>query len=140
MEQVAELYRQGYSCQQIASMDGRSAQWISVMLQRAGVPRRHPGGRSSLPEEVREQILDAYKRGEPVPDICARFGVSYTLVYAVADQGGVLRRRGAPRRVDRDQIMRLHEQGWTADAIAVMVGCSAGHVRRVIRERRRSAA
>jgi transposase len=134
---AARMYvEQEMSTREIGEKLGVSHATVHRALERAKVTLRPRGSTASLlPDERRAQIRQAYVDGMPIEDMRRELRVSDKTVKRLAEEEGLEpRERGMPRRIDWDQVERLHGQGWPADAIALLVGAGISHVRRILRD------
>ncbi|GAB2467566.1 hypothetical protein GCM10027187_39700 [Streptosporangium sandarakinum] len=124
---------------QIGQRLGWSHTAIHEALVAVGVTMRPRGSRAKrIPSQVRQRIVADYVAGEPMAVLRARHGVAAQTVRNVVAEAGVPLRAGGKalagqRRFDRRVAARLARQGWTAPAIALLMGFSEGHVRRELR-------
>lgn len=128
-------YMAGASVRALAACHGVSYTLIHRRLVATGVQTRSVGGLPGLraPKQVQAVIVKAYERGDLMADIVAAYGLSdVTIRRIVLAAGKPLRSPGAQQILDYDVIKRLDEQGWPAVAIAILVGASASHVRRIL--------
>ncbi|MBG0818994.1 helix-turn-helix domain-containing protein [Planomonospora sp. ID82291] len=129
----------GLSVRQIGQRLGWSHTTIHEALVGAGVPLRARGrGGRRIPDQTRQEIVAAYVAGESLRSLLARHQVAAQTIRNIVTEAGVpLRKGGCVRagkaRFDRQAAARLAEDGWTAPAIAILMGFSEGHVRRVLR-------
>uniref|UniRef100_UPI003F4979ED helix-turn-helix domain-containing protein n=1 Tax=Streptosporangium sp. CA-235898 TaxID=3240073 RepID=UPI003F4979ED len=127
-------YEAGESLRRIAASTGFSHAAVYRVLKEAGVVFR-PAGGNPVPGGRKEEILAAYRAGMRIEEILATFRTSEETIRALVEEAGEPRRpRGARRRLDWEQIGRLHDRDWPVAAIAILVGCSGQQVRRVLRE------
>ncbi|MER6830944.1 hypothetical protein ABT352_33460 [Streptosporangium sp. NPDC000563] len=135
--EVARRYEAGESIRQISDTLPVSHAAVYRALRKAGVTFRPVGGvtGSRSPEERRAAILAAYRDGMHIEEIIATYRTSDDTIKAIAQEAGEPpRRRGQRRRVDWEQVGRLWDEEWPPEAIALLVGCSAQQVRRILRE------
>ncbi|MEU6712933.1 hypothetical protein ABZ897_15745 [Nonomuraea sp. NPDC046802] len=134
---LAAAYEAGASVRSLAAQNGVSHTAIHRKLK-GRVTMRPVGGRagsSLIPQEKRDKIAEAYASNVSMADIMTEFDVCDETVRRIADEAGIPRRPvGGRQRLDHAQIAELSSQEWPPEAIAVLVGGSPSHIRKVLRE------
>jgi len=82
-----------------------------------------------------EQLIAAYKEGNPVPQLVARLNVNRTTVLAHLDRNGVPRRQTGPKLSAKDvaQAADLYRDGISVAAIGHRFGVNASTVGKALR-------
>lgn len=94
----ANMYRNGATLQDIATLWGTSSSTVQSVFRKHGVPTRTPSqakkGRQNLKRrklsiEIESQVLDAYLQGDSLSEIAARFGITISLVHSIRQRSGM---------------------------------------------------
>lgn len=120
-EEIATRCNAGESIPQLSAAYDCAQGTISKRLDWAGVVRR-PGGRklSPVPEIVR-----AYKAGQKVERIAARFGMDSSAICRIAHRHGCPKRRKTVADCERYRIAReLRAQGLSWEKVGGQMGVS----------------
>ena len=83
---------------------------------------------------VVEELLAAYRGGEPANAIAARFGISRNSVNLLAADAGLPRRNKRLTPDERERAVALYGAGLSLAEVGRWLGCSAGTVRNLVVE------
>jgi lambda repressor-like predicted transcriptional regulator/transposase-like protein len=126
--EAARLYRLGLTMGEIARIYGVSAWVIGSRLDEAGVRRRAPGGRRSLPLD---RAVRSYRR-QPgqLGELAAGLGIDPQLIVDRAAQPAPAQRGQGTYRADvhAADVAGLYRAGWTVTQIAGKYGTAANTI------------
>jgi transposase len=131
--EIIQLYTQrGHTAVEIADQLGCSASLVYGRLARRGVDRR-PQAPRRRPGPTAQEISHLYGDcGLSLHDLAERYGVTTRAVRGWLVAAGIDRRPSGTARVDcdRDELVALYGAGWSAPAIADLMGCSSSTIYR----------
>lgn len=131
-DEIVRLYvDEGRSAAEIARRLGCSASLVYARLARRGVPRRDRGaGRRMRPTD--SELAHLYgERGLSLRDLARRHRVSAQAIHRWLVAAGIDRRRpGGDAAAGGDDPVALYLAGWSAPAIAELLGCSSSTIYR----------
>jgi DNA invertase Pin-like site-specific DNA recombinase len=117
--------------QQLAAELGVKPDLISRRLAAAGVVVPLGSRRMDLPDA---EIVERYKRGEPVQQIAKAYGVSWApIMQRIREGGDLVLRRPVPTE-QKKQAVRLYQTGLSPNAVASQLGLSRTTVRNAVVE------
>jgi lambda repressor-like predicted transcriptional regulator len=126
--EAARLYRLGLTMAEIGRIYGVSAWVIGSRLDEAGVRRRAPGGRRSLPLD---RAVRGYRR-QPgqLAELAAGLGIDPQLIVDRAAQPSPAQRGQGTYRADvrAADVAGLYRAGWTVKQIASRYGTAANTI------------
>jgi hypothetical protein len=118
---------------EIADQLGCSTGLVYGRLARRGVDRR-PRARRRRPGPTAQELSQLYGDwGLSLRDLAERYGVTTRAVRGWLVAAGIDRRPSGTARVDcdGDELVALYGAGWSAPAIADLMGCSSSTIRRL---------
>ena len=79
-KEMAELYRKGFTLQQIGDKFGMTREAVRQRLQKAGVARRSNKIEPQIGKIDESELRRLYESGESLPEIGKHFAVSYRVI------------------------------------------------------------
>lgn len=96
--QLRQLWAEGLTATAMGERMGKNKNMILGRVHRLKLPSRRPGGKSSANLARRAAIAKAYRTGERIIDIAARFKTSTGYISEVARNAGIpMRLRARPK-------------------------------------------
>lgn len=124
-EQCCQMYRQGYSAENIQKLVGvPSRRVLRGWLREVGLPSRS----AQYPEPIKQQCLEMYEKRCSPREIEKETGVPADTVTDWAMHAGISRKRKYSDETQQN-CLDLYEQGHTSDEIHQLTGIPAGTIR-----------
>lgn len=138
VEEIVDLYRQGYQIQVVAERTGVGRGPVARVLHAKGIEIRHPATylKCNLPEE---EIVRRYQAGENCVEMGREYGCHEKTIRLILENHGVSRRQtsAGPEPMflgERAQeIARRYEEGETSVTLSEELGCTPWTIIKTLR-------